>query len=136
MDISDVRPLAADGIVLDGDRVLLLERAHPPSEGLWVLPGGLVEPDETARAAVEREVREEVGLRVRAAAFVGLYDDPGRDERGNVSAAYTCRPTADDPAPEPVEEARRVAWHPIDDPPELGFDHASIVADAAERASE
>lgn len=130
MDISDVRPLAADGVVIDGNRVLLLERDHPPFEGQWVLPGGLVERDETTREAAEREVREEVGLDVSAERFVDLYDDPDRDARGNASAAYVCRPARDDPEPAPVEEARRVAWHPIDDVPELGFDHEEIVLDA------
>jgi hypothetical protein len=67
--------------VIRDDRVLLLERDHPPFEGRWVLPGGLVEPGETAARAAEREVREEVGIVVRAERFVGLYDDPARDVR-------------------------------------------------------
>jgi 8-oxo-dGTP diphosphatase len=130
MELADVRPLAADGVVVHEGTVLLLERAHPPHEGEWVLPGGFVDPGERARTAAEREVNEETGLDVEAAAFVGLYDAPGRDERGNVSAAYRCRPLADDPSPEPVEEARRVAWFPPGDLPPMGFDHAEMVADA------
>lgn len=126
----DVRALATDGIVLlDGD-VVLLERAHEPHEGQWVLPGGMVEPDERARQACVREVAEEVGLAVAPVAFVGLYDDPGRDERGNVSAAYLCRPTDEDPAPAPLEEARRVRTFAPEDLPTMGFDHELIVRDA------
>lgn len=103
----DVRALATDAvIVLDGD-VLLLERDHSPFEGDWVLPGGLVEQGETAREACVRETREEVGLDIMIEDFVGLYDDPDRDERGNVSAAYRCSPTKD-ATPTPQEEARRV----------------------------
>jgi 8-oxo-dGTP diphosphatase len=130
MDIDDVRPLAADGVVVQDGDVLLLQRDHPPHEGQWVLPGGFVDPGERAREAAEREVREEVGLDVEATAFVGLYDDPDRDERGTVSAAYRCRPVADDPSPEAVEEARQVAWFDPEELPELGFDHADIVGDA------
>ena len=135
MERSELRPLAADGLVLQEGRVLLLERDHPPFEGAWVLPGGFVERDERAREAAAREVREEVGLDVEATTFVGLYDDPDRDERGTVSAAYECRPLADEPAPEPADEARRVAWHPVEDLPSMGFDHAEMVADAREARS-
>ena len=127
--MTDVRALATDAVVVVDGEVLLMERAHDPHEGAWVLPGGLVEPDETAREACVRETREEVGLDVEATDFVGLYDDPGRDPRGNVSAAFRCVPTADDPDPDPGEEARAVETFPPGDLPETGFDHAEIVAD-------
>lgn len=127
------RPLAADAVVLlDGD-VVVLERTHPPFEGHWVLPGGFVERDETAREACVRETREEVGLDVEPAALVGLFDDPDRDERGTVSAAYRCRPTREGQRPAPREEASRVRTVDPDDLPPMGFDHADIVAAAAPR---
>jgi 8-oxo-dGTP diphosphatase len=52
-------------------RILLIKRANPPAQGLWSLPGGRVEPGESAEAAVVREVREETGLHVRVTAEVG-----------------------------------------------------------------
>ncbi|WP_246986030.1 NUDIX domain-containing protein [Halorientalis marina] len=127
--MDERRALATDGVVVVDGEVVLLERNHPPHEGAWVLPGGMVERDERAREACAREVREEVGLSVRPVAFVGLYDAPDRDERGNVSAAYLCVPTG---AGEPTAraEAARVDTFPPDDLPPLGFDHARIVADA------
>ena len=111
-----------------------MERDHEPHAGDWVLPGGVVERCETARAACEREVEEAVGLDVTAERFVGLYDEPGRDPRGNVSAAYRCVPVVDadrEPEPEPLEEARggavRFRRAALD-----GFDHETIVTDALE----
>lgn len=139
MDPENLRALAADGVVLTGEtsgsvpEVVLIERNHPPYEGHWVLPGGMVERHETAAAACAREVEEEIGLDVEVESFVGLYDDPERDERGNVSAAYLCRPVgedADDAEPEPKEEANGVETFAFDDLPEMGFDHREIVADA------
>jgi 8-oxo-dGTP diphosphatase len=125
-----VRALATDAvIVLDGE-VVLLERNHPPHEGEWVLPGGLVEPDETAREACVREVAEEVGLDVTIEECVGLYDDPDRDERGNVSAAFRCRPVAADERPEAREEAARVDTFDPTALPDVGFDHEWIITDA------
>ncbi|MGY2084976.1 NUDIX domain-containing protein [Blastococcus sp. SYSU DS0539] len=52
-------------------RLLLVRRRNEPGRGLWSVPGGRVEPGETVATAVEREVLEETGLRVRAGAEVG-----------------------------------------------------------------
>lgn len=55
-------------------RLLLVRRADT---GDWELPGGRVEPGESAAAALEREVEEECGLVVRVSGVAGLYTDPG-----------------------------------------------------------
>ena len=57
-------PNAASVALIDGDRVLLVQRARPPFAGLWTLPGGRREPRETARHCAVREVREELGIAV------------------------------------------------------------------------
>lgn len=53
-----VRYLAAGGVLLRGDEVLLLDR---PTRGEVRLPKGHIETGETARQAALREVREESG---------------------------------------------------------------------------
>ena len=58
-------------------RLLLIQRGQEPSRGHWSLPGGRVEAGETTEQAVEREVLEETGLRVRAGALVGRVSIPG-----------------------------------------------------------
>lgn len=125
----DVRALTADAVIVLDREVVLLERDHPPFERSWVLPGGLVEPDETAREACIRETKEEVGLDVTIDEFVGLYDDPDRDERGNASVAYRCTPRGDQ-TPKPREEAAQVETFDPENLPEMGFDHEQIVTDA------
>ncbi|MBC7104774.1 MAG: NUDIX domain-containing protein, partial [Firmicutes bacterium] len=51
-------------VVIEGGRVLLIERGAEPAKGLWSVPGGLVDPGESLKDAVAREVREECGLEV------------------------------------------------------------------------
>lgn len=56
-------PCAAVAVV-DGDSVLLVERAVPPGVGEWTVPGGHMEVDEQPEVAAARELREETGVGV------------------------------------------------------------------------
>ena len=64
---------ASAAIFRDG-AVLLIERAKGALKGRWSLPGGHIEPGETARAAVAREVREETGVEADLAGLVDIHD--------------------------------------------------------------
>ncbi len=78
-------PLVGVGaVVWDGRRVLLERRGKPPSEGVWSLPGGLIEIGETAEEAVQREVREECGICVEVGPLLGLFQPIQRDADGRV----------------------------------------------------
>jgi ADP-ribose pyrophosphatase YjhB (NUDIX family) len=74
------RVACAGAIVRDeAGRLLLIERAHDPARGRWSLPGGRVEPGETAAEAAVREVREETGLDISVGPLLlsvslGAYD--------------------------------------------------------------
>ena len=65
------------GAVFREGEILLVEEA---SDLGWSLPGGWADVGETPREAVEREVLEEAGYRVRATKLIGLYE---RDRRAN-----------------------------------------------------
>jgi len=52
-------------VVMKNSKVLLIKRAYPPAEGMWAIPGGVVEAGERLAEAVVRELEEETGLRGR-----------------------------------------------------------------------
>ncbi|MFJ8584949.1 (deoxy)nucleoside triphosphate pyrophosphohydrolase [Streptomyces sp. NPDC093595] len=53
------------GAVFDGGRLLAARRSAPPAlAGRWELPGGKLEPGETAPEALVRELREELGVEI------------------------------------------------------------------------
>ena len=54
--------------------ILLVKRKNPPDEGLWALPGGKVNFGEPLKRAVEREVKEETGLEVRAVKPIYVFE--------------------------------------------------------------
>ena len=60
------------GLITDASgRVLVGQRqAGTHMEGYWEFPGGKRRPDEAPRGALERELREELGIAVRVAEFL------------------------------------------------------------------
>lgn len=125
----------ADVVLFAAGHVLLIERGWDPFKSRWALPGGHVDSGETSRAAGSRELEEETGITVPAADLrqVGAFDAVGRDPRGRyVSVAYTATLTE---LVEPMagDDATAARWWPLDGLPDLAFDHAEIVAAAANR---
>ena len=69
-----LRP-GASAIIFDSSRqkVLLTRRSD---NGRWCLPGGGMDPGESAEETCVREALEETGLEVRVIKLVGVYTSP------------------------------------------------------------
>lgn len=64
--------LAVGGLVMRDGKVLAVQKSYGPTQGLWTLPMGFVNADETVDMAIEREVKEETGLDTKAQAVLAL----------------------------------------------------------------
>jgi 8-oxo-dGTP diphosphatase len=80
--------VAASIAVFRDGHVLLVERGKGPRRGIWSLPGGHIEPGETARAAAQRELAEETGVDADILGLVDVHDVIMRRDDGELSAHY------------------------------------------------
>lgn len=90
-EYPDAPRVGVGAVVLDGHRVLLVQRGRPPGEGKWSIPGGLVHLGERLEDAVVREVEEECGLRVALLGVCGVIDRVVYDERPGAGARPAIR---------------------------------------------
>jgi len=75
--------MIACATIVKDNRVLLVQHAEEgkPDYGDWLLPAGSVEPGETFDEAVEREINEETGLRIRTVRKLTEIIDPYTKEK-------------------------------------------------------
>ena len=59
-----------------GDRILLCRRAIEPRHGMWTLPAGFMENEETTAQAAARETLEEACARIEVGELYTLIDVP------------------------------------------------------------
>ena len=146
-----IRHFTASGIVLADQQVLLVEHRKL---GMWLYPGGHIEPDEDPVQAVLREVAEETGLACRivtAPQFVHpaatvlpapftilVHDIPANAQtplHQHIDLVYVLAPERGQATPQ-LEEVTGCRWVPLagvadlHTPPEL----PSLVAAAAQYA--
>jgi 8-oxo-dGTP diphosphatase len=115
-------------------KVLLIRRRHEPFAGMWALPGGFVDMDETLDEAALRELREETGVEKVSVEQLHTFGAVDRDPRGRtVSVVYYALVNPADQRPQADSDAREVAWFAVSKVPPLAFDHDEILAKAIER---
>jgi ADP-ribose pyrophosphatase YjhB (NUDIX family) len=110
---------------------MLWRRARKPFLDAWALPGGYLEPGETLEESIRRHLAAKVDVReLSHLEQLETRSDPGRaPQEWQLATAYLgLVPVGVDPAV-PAD----TAWHPVDEPPTLGFDHGAILLGARAR---
>lgn len=111
--------------ILNGTKVLAAQRSakmHPPLR--WEFPGGKVEEGETGEQALQREILEELGIRIRTGkpVAVGMSED---GPRMIVLHVYESEITEGEPVP---REHSALKWVEIDNLGSLDWAEADIPA--------
>ncbi|MBI1286245.1 MAG: NUDIX domain-containing protein [Flavobacteriales bacterium] len=132
--------LAVDAVVFgysreSGISVLLIKRKYEPFQGMWAIPGGFVNEDESLEDAVKRELLEETGISVQYLEQLYTFGKPERDPRRRiVSVAYYCLVKSSEFRKlAAATDAADAQWFSIKELPELAFDHQTILETAVER---
>jgi len=123
---------AAGAIIVQDGQVLLVQRAREPYKGTWMLPSGFVDYGEHPADCVVREVREETGLGVTHTEFYGIYQQwDDMREPGHFYLVYRAEVLAGTLTNDP-DENLALAWFPLDDLPEIGWEsHRQVLGEIA-----
>jgi 8-oxo-dGTP diphosphatase len=123
-------PKVSTAVVIEVDGgVLLGRRAIEPGLGLWCLPGGFVNDDESPWDAAARECREEICAEVEQTRLIGVYHVRKQDAASMIGIAYQAR-LAVDARPSAGTEMLEVGVFPPDSLPPLAFpSHRRVLAD-------
>ena len=80
--------MTVDAVVVQSGHILLVKRGDMPGKGLWALPGGFLNQDETMLTGAIRELKEETKIKVPVPVLIGsvkeskTFDAPNRSSRG------------------------------------------------------
>ncbi|KAB7614857.1 NUDIX hydrolase [Amylibacter sp. SFDW26] len=104
------------GVILHGNEILLTHQAVPESE--IQLPGGGIDPDETALQALHRECLEETGWKVQVDRRLGAYQRftymlDYEFWAQKICHIYLCRPVYK--LQDPIEPFHTTIWTDVDD---------------------
>src|SRR6266567_8359489 len=115
-------------------QVLLVKRRAWPYEGMWAIPGGFVNIDESLETGAKRELQEETGVQDVYLEQLYTFGDPGRDPRTRViTVVYFALIDSERLQVRAADDAADVGWFSVYDLPPLAFDHEKILQYSLER---
>ena len=103
-------------ILRHGNEMLLLRRKKQPNEGLYVPPGGKIEPYERPRDTAARECEEETGHRPETLHFLGVISETSPTQYNWTTFVYWADSERFDP---PELDEGDLAWISFDEAFEL-----------------
>jgi 8-oxo-dGTP diphosphatase len=113
--------------------ILLIQRKNPPFAQCWALPGGFMDINETLEQAAVRELAEETGVPVSNLTQIHTFSAVDRDPRGRVVSVGFLVELSEKVPPMAGDDAQQARWFPLEQLPEIAFDHRSIIEHALKR---
>ncbi len=111
--------------------VALIERKIDPFKGMWAIPGGFMEDDETAEETALRELQEETGLENIFLEQFHVFSELGRDPRGRtITVAFFALINSDNYHLVASSDAAAAKWWPTYQIPPLAFQQEIIYSKA------
>lgn len=139
MELKQNIKIAVDAIVFGYTEnklnILLIKQKYGALKNQWALVGGFVKDNETLNDAVNRELHEESGINVDYLEQLYTFgDDVNRDKRFRViTVAYFALVNSSKLVLKADSDAEDAQWFPINNLPELAFDHKLIIETAKNR---
>jgi 8-oxo-dGTP diphosphatase len=107
--------------------VLLIERKFPPFEGMWALPGGFLNMDETLEEAALRELKEETGITGVELQQLHTFSKVNRDPRHRTITTVFIGIANENSIAKAGDDAAKAKWFNLNELPPLAFDHAEVI---------
>lgn len=126
MENRDHYPITVDSVIFgyaeNELKVALIERERDPFKGMWAIPGGFMEGEETAEDTAWRELKEETGLDNIYLEQFHTFSSHGRDPRGRtITVAFFALINSDKYRLVATSDASAARWWPAYDIPALAF---------------
>ena len=104
---------AAKVAIIERGRVLMVKAGRGITQGMWNLPGGFIGYGEHPSESARREVKEELGIRVKLLRLLGIYSETFKRTGGYmISFVYLGKRLSPKIRPHP-EEIEEIRWMPI-----------------------
>ena len=117
-------------------KALLIKRGFEPEKGKWSLMGGFVREDESIDQAAGRVLNQLTGMKSIYMEQLRAFGDVDRDSAGRViSIAYFALINIADHSSE-LQLEHEAKWFPLQEVPDLVFDHEKLLSKAKERLRE
>jgi bifunctional NMN adenylyltransferase/nudix hydrolase len=129
--------MTVDSVVVQSGHILLVERGDMPGKGLWALPGGFLNQNETMLDGAIRELKEETKIKVPVPVLKGsireskTFDAPNRSSRGRtITQAFLIDLGVGElPKVKGSDDAANAFWVPFNEirQEKMFEDHAAII---------
>lgn len=116
--------MTVDAVVVQSGHILLVKRGDMPGKGLWALPGGFLNQEETMLDGAIRELKEETKIKLPVPVLKGsikeskTFDAPNRSARGRtITQAFYIDLGFDEKLPKVKgsDDAEKAFWVPLNE---------------------